>query len=189
MITKLAHTLLPTTEMQENYFSSTGKHLKGVLSYIDKVYKLDPVKYAALPVRKLIYDASKNSEPEFTPYCFMLWQQSNPKFLISAEMQQEIKKAVFHHWKCNRHHPEFHDPSIKLKNVVDMEDDIPPNKIVDGTPMTDLDIAEMTSDWCAMADDAGISGEKWAKDHIGKHYKFTDDQVKMIYTLIKAITV
>jgi hypothetical protein len=187
MITKLAEDLDLKYKMQDNYYASTKKHLSGVFKYIDKIVKLDPAKYGALTPRKLIYDASKNAEPEFTPYCVMLWKEKNKDYKVPAPMSDDIKAAVLHHWKNNRHHPEFHDNKLKLKNVTEDSDDIPPNIVIDATPMTDLDLAEMTADWCAMADDAGISGKKWADDHIGKHYKFSKDQVDMIYDFIRKI--
>jgi len=187
MITKLASNIDLKYKMRDNYYASTKKHLAGVFKYIDKIDALDPAKYADLPIRKLLYDASKNSEPEFTPYCFLLWEEKNPDFVLDSSMKLNIKSAILHHWKNNRHHPEFHDKNIKFNNVVSLSDDVPPNIIVDGTPMTDLDIAEMTADWCAIADDENMPATKWADEHIGKKYKFSKEQAEMIYNLIEKI--
>lgn len=187
MITKLACMFNPTDAMIENYFSGTKKHLGDVFKFIDKIYALDNAKYAALPIRKLLYDLSKNMEPEFKAYTLLMWKDEHPEFKLSSEMEDFVKRGIFHHWKNNRHHPEFHDGSLKLSNVVGLDDDIPPNKVVNATDMTDLDLAEMVADWCALAGDNNMTPDTWAKNHIGKHFKFTPDQVNTIYSLIKKI--
>lgn len=187
MITKKASSILLTDAMIENYYTGTKKHLGDVFKFIDRIIKTDPDKYKDLKMRKLLYDLSKNSEPEFTPYVLQMWKDKHPEFELSDAANIAIRRAVMHHWKNNRHHPEFHDGSFKLKNVVEGDDDIPPNKLVDATGMQPLDLAEMVADWCALAGDNGKTPEQWAKEHISVHYKFSPEQVKTIYELIKAI--
>jgi len=61
------------------------------------------------------------------------------------------------------------------------------DKMVDATKMSDLDIAEMTADWAAMGEERGNSPKEWADKNVNKRWKFTKDQEKLIYELIKSV--
>jgi hypothetical protein len=54
--------------------------------------------------------------------------------------------------------------------------------------MTDLDVAEMVSDWSAMAEELGEgSARGWADKNVGKKWKFDEEHVELIYTMIERL--
>ena len=97
-----------------------------------------------------------------------------------------MDEATIHHIKNNRHHPEFHTDQVEgILNTNDR--DKPPEELVDGTKMPDLDIAEMCADWCAMAEELKNNPIKWADDNIGVRWRFDDEQTEWIYKILNKV--
>ena len=153
----------------------TNKHISLVKKYCEKIDAYDHKRFNGIVKRGEEHDASKFKEPERTPYILISWRykckHEGKKFDFPKSDTET--NAWLHHAKQNRHHPEFFDAKK--------------DGLIDGSKMTDLDIGEMISDWCAMGEELGNSPKEWADKNIGKRWTFTDDQKKTIYELIKAV--
>ena len=132
------------------------------------------------------HDKSKFSKPELEPYVILTWSKKN-KIDLSDIQKKEINKATEYHVKNNRHHPEFHDTSDEPTiNPLDRDK---PLRLIDGTSMTDIDIAEMCSDWQAMSQELNQGNyKKWADNYVNKRWKFNENQVKLIYDILNIFT-
>jgi hypothetical protein len=171
-------------EMIDFFYKRTDEHINRVKKYIDFIYSSDPSRYFLLINRKKTHDQSKYLNPEIIPYIYLTWKyhckQTGKKFETTKELEKEIQKATYHHVKSNAHHPEFHDSSTTLDSINPKDRDKPPERIVDGTKMSEIDIAEMVADWLSMSEELGTDTRKWAESNINVRWKFTDAQVKHI---------
>lgn len=170
-----------TKEMEEWFEKRTMRHIALVGKYIKKLRLLG----YDLPGVESRHDLSKLEEPEKTPYIYISWMYKEKaegrEFIIPEEVNSD--EATLHHILNNSHHPEFHqEEKVGLLNRKDR--DGLPAKIIDATKMPIMDIAEMVCDWAAMAEEKGTSAKNWADKVINKRWKFTEDQVKLIYNLI-----
>lgn len=176
-------------QMIDYFYKRTKNHIDLVKKYIDKIYLLNPTKYKGLLDRKEIHDQSKYKDPELEPYIFITWKYKCEKEGKSFEIPQKIQdlnhQATFYHIKNNRHHPEFHDPNVTDKNLNKKDRDEVPQKITDGTNMSDIDIAEMVADWMAVSEERNSNPVEWANKNINTRWKFSDNQINQIYKLLK----
>jgi hypothetical protein len=176
-------------EITEFYYKRTRKHIELVCKYIDIIYKSDPKKYYLLPNRRGLHDLSKYKYPELEPYKLLTWRYHckdiGREFKINKNTERQIHIATYHHIKNNPHHPEFHDENTTTDNLNSRDRDKPPENMVDGTKMTETDIGEMIADWLAMSEEKKTDPVKWAQMNINRRWKFTEDQIKQIYELIK----
>jgi len=183
--------MTPTQEMVDYYYTRTKNHINRVKKYLDKIYKYNPIKFYLLPNRKEIHDQSKYKEPELVPYIFVTWnyycKDHNIDFTIPEDIKKQMQEATYHHVKNNRHHPEFHDDTTTINSINSKDRDKPPENMVNGYKMSSIDIAEMVADWMAMSEERGGHPKDWAKANINIRWKFTQDQVKLIYELIEKI--
>jgi hypothetical protein len=174
-----------TQEVSDYFYKRTKEHIDRVKKYALKIYEYDPVRFYLMPVRIEKHDLSKYLESEQTPYVFITWnyycKDRNIKFDLPKEIEDLMQEATYHHVKNNRHHPEFHDDETTIDR------DKPPERIVDGSKMSNLDIAEMVADWMAMSEEKGGHPKDWAKSNIGVRWRFTPEQEKLIYELIDKI--
>jgi hypothetical protein len=95
--------------------------------------------------------------------------------------------ATFHHISTNKHHPDYWDDNLNIKNLNIVDRDKSPEKIVNATKMPLTYIATMVADWLAMADEKKTDPYKWAKDNINKRWNFTKEQEKFIYELMNEL--
>lgn len=177
-----------TQEMREHYYNRTRKHISLVQKYIRKIYNDNPIKYLFLRDRIETHDKSKYEEPELTPYILITWnyycKDNNIDFKLTKEEKELTRATTYHHVKNNRHHPEFHDDNTTIDCIVKSNRDDIPKKPVDGTNMTDIDIAEMVADWLAMSEEKNSDPIKWADQTVDKRWLFTPNQYNLIYSLI-----
>jgi hypothetical protein len=182
---------IPTQEMLDWFEKRTEKHIGLVRKYIDKILKARPDDFSGLEKRKETHDQTKYQEPEKTPYVFITWQyrmkDKGEKFDVPKKILDMMNEATQHHVKHNRHHPELHDPKAGDGSINRNDRDAIPDKMVDGTKMSDTDLAEMVADWCAMSDEKGTQPKDWADKNVGKRWKFDDGQKKLIYDLIEEV--
>jgi hypothetical protein len=179
----------PTQEMVEWFESRTKRHIELVQKYAKKIEELDP-QYKGLREQAETHDASKLKEPERTPYIFISWQYRckdlGKKFDPPAALKDLMNKATEHHVKHNPHHPEYHTSS--QAGLINRENrDKPPKEMVDGTKMPQMDLAGMVADWLAMAEEKGNTAKSWAEKNVNIRWKFTAEQEKEIYRLIKLV--
>ena len=176
-------------EITNFYYKRTREHIDRVKKYMDLIYNSDPKRFYLLPSRKETHDQSKYEKPELEPYIYLTWRyyckDHNMKFKINKTLENQIQLATYHHVKHNPHHPEFHDPDTTIESINPKDRDKPPERMVDGTKMTETDIAEMCADWCAMSEERGGSPVDWAKMNINKRWRFNEDQIKLIYKLLE----
>ena len=97
-----------------------------------------------------------------------------------------MNEATFHHIKSHRHHPEFWDESVTIKDLNKDDRDRPSEgRIVDGTKMPLTYVAAMCADWFAMSEELGGHPNDWASKNINVRWKFNEEQINLIYDLIK----
>ena len=179
-------------EMEDFFIKRTNKHIDLVRKYCKKIADYDEKEFGDLIERGKIHDDSKFEDPEKEPYIYITWQykckDSGKKFDISKEMKEKVNQATEHHVKDkrNRHHPEAScDQEVGLINRKNR--DAPPEKIVDATNMTNLDIGEMACDWFAMSEERQTNPKNWADKNVNIRWKFTNKQKKLIYELIEMV--
>lgn len=176
----------PTQEMIEWFEVRTANHIRLVQKYAKKIYDYDNNRFAHILDRVLKHDQSKFESPECVPYIFTSWnyrcKDLGKQFEITDEIKNSMNEATLHHIQNNRHHPEYFD---EFSEINEKDRDAIPDRMVDATKMTDLDIAEMCADWLAMAEEKGNTAESWADKTVNKRWKFNDDQTILIYEIIK----
>ena len=175
-------------EMIQHYHLRTTRHCDLVRHYCYRLvdHRLD-VPTFQLTNLAAVHDATKFHPPEYAPYVLLTWRYKCKRehiiFGLPAEVDAEIRAATTHHIRCNPHHPDyFESRDIPLLNPRDR--DKPPAELVDATAMPLVYIAEMVADWCAMAEEMGNTPRAWADRNVNIRWKFNDDQVKLIYSLI-----
>lgn len=176
-------------EMKDWFFERTENHIDLVRKYCKKVYELDDDRFEGIIDRGESHDELKYQDPELEPYIYLTWRykckDDGVDFEMPDGMEERIEEATEHHVRNHRHHPEFHTDQ---ENVINKKDrDKPPKDIVDATEMSNLDVAEMVCDWCAMSEERGGTPKKWADDNVNIRWKFTDKQKDIIYDLIDKI--
>lgn len=176
-------------EMEEHFVERTNKHISLVQKYCEKIEEAWEG-FDGLVERGEEHDAIKFEEPELEPYIWLTWRYKCEDDGVECElpegMEDAINAATQHHILNNRHHPEYHQ--METLDVVDEDDrDAPPDQIIDGTGMKDLDIAEMVADWCAMSEELGGDPKEWADDNVNVRWRFTDEQTNLIYDLIESV--
>ena len=90
-----------------------------------------------------------------------------------------------YHQISSRHHPEFNCSRSEKDLLLSRKtrDDVIGYPI-DGSSMTNLDIAEMCADWAARSEELGNSPIDWAEENIGKRWVFSEDQENLIYDIL-----
>jgi hypothetical protein len=183
--------------MMDWFERRTKNHIRFVQKYCGKIYKHDPKKFKGIIDRGRTHDESKFKEPELDPYVLIAWRYKCKRdkkdfagYIGDSKAMEEAEKemvaATEHHIKHNPHHPEYH--TEQTGDLINKENrDKPPEKMIDATEMKDLDIGEMVADWCAMSEELADDPIKWADKNVNVRWKFTDEQKKLIYELIKAI--
>ena len=180
-----------TKEMEDCFEERNNRHINLVKKYAKRVEEYDPVKYKGLIKQVENHDQSKLVEPETTPYIKLTWKHkfdNYKSYKIPGKLDDdEINKATLHHVLQNRHHPEYWQ--TKKENIINKNDrDKPPEEMVDGSKMPDMQLAEMYCDWQSMSDELKKNTVKeWADQNINVRWKFTDKQKDLIYDLIDHI--
>jgi hypothetical protein len=179
----------PNIEEMKNFFDKrTAKHINLVQKYAKKIADTNP-KFSKIIEQASKHDSSKYEEPEYTPYLYITWdykcKDEGKDFKIPDEINDN--DATIHHIKHNRHHPEFHDEESGDDSINRNDRDATPEKATDASKMTDIDIAEMVADWCAMSEEKGNSPKSWADKNINNRWNFSDKQSDLIYKLINDI--
>jgi len=178
-------------KMNKWFNERTKKHIKLVKSFCKKIFDYDKNKFDGLMKQVKNHDQSKFKNPELDPYINTTWvykcKEDGTTFNVSEDMQKKMDEATEHHIKNNRHHPEYHDK--RKTNLINKNnrDDVP-DKMVDGTQMDDLDIAEMVADWLAVSEERNSSVKQWADKNVNKRWKFKNEQKELIYELIDNIS-
>ncbi len=180
-----------TQEMIDWYIYRTENHINLVKEYGKRICDLNPRNNRELYLKLEVHDLSKFNQPELEPYIILTWdyycKDHNIAFNISNQIKNKLNKATEHHIKTNEHHPEYwSDQTESLINNND-RDSAKVKNIIDVTKMPNIAIAEMVADWCATSKERGNSPEEWANKVINKRWKFSNDQIKLIYELIDNI--
>lgn len=177
-------------DMESWYEERTRKHIAMVSKYCKKLANHDG-KYSELIERSKIHDKSKFEEPEKTPYVYITWKYKCKDDGMDFEdcdppedMDDKMFEATLHHIKNNRHHPEYHTEKVSLNQE---DRDKPPDEMVDGTKMNDIDIAEMCCDWCAVSQEKGGTPQSWADKNVNVRWEFTERQKDLIYHLLDVL--
>ena len=163
----------------ELFTKRTLEHIERVKKNALIIYEYDPIRFKLILDIADAHDASKFKEPEFTPYVqlsfYYMCKRAGETCDTHPELMEQIKDAVFHHIKNNRHHPEYYFDKTKRDRG---------GQIIDAIKMPAISIAEMVCDWQAMSQEMKNNAEDFAKAVIDKKYIFSPDQVNLIYELI-----
>jgi hypothetical protein len=183
-----------TLEMLEFFDARTRYHIQLVQKYAKLISEYERFRTLfsfmthAFASSVKDHDQSKFVEPEKTPYVYITWRYHCKNFGIpfqsTPELEDSMHEATVHHVKNNRHHPEFFDENASISRK---DRDKAPDKIVDASSMTDLDIAEMCADWMATGEERGNTARDWADKNVNKRWKFTKEQTQLIYDIINYV--
>jgi len=168
-----------TQAMKEHFQRRTNYHIELVQKYLQKIIDLkDPRLDNKILEKEKTHDQSKFKDPEFEPYLHVNWsynmKDQGKKYNPPESTKDQMKAATFHHVKTNPHHPESWD---KDRDKV-------PDKMVDATSMPLTYVASMVADWLAMSEEKKTCPYEWAEKNINKRWKFSEEQVKLIYDLL-----
>lgn len=183
-----------TKEMEDHFKYRTGYHLWCVRKWSDRIASLndDRIDRAALDDERDRHDEMKWLEPEREPYILISWgykcRRDGVEFKLPDDIKQKTHEATFHHITNHRHHPEYWDDQVTIESLNKDDRDRPSaGRMVDGTTMPLTYVASMVADWCAMSEELGGHPKNWAMDNVGVRWRFTDEQVQLIYDLIKDV--
>lgn len=178
-----------TEEMTNWYKKRTENHINLVRKYCKKIHEVYGDRFDEILERAKIHDQSKYEDPEIIPYIFITWdykcKDENVEFNIPEDIQDKMNEATEHHVKSNSHHPEYHSYQEEIINREDR--DKPPKELIDATSMPELDLVEMCADWSAMSEEKGGTPMEWADKNVNVRWKFTEDQVDLIYEVLNNI--
>ena len=178
-----------TEEMTNWYKKRTENHINLVRKYCKKIHEVYGDRFDEILERAKIHDQSKYEDPEIIPYIFITWdykcKDENVEFNIPEDIQDKMNEATEHHVKSNSHHPEYHSDQEETINREDR--DKPPKELIDATSMPELDLVEMCADWSAMSEEKGGTPMEWADKNVNVRWKFTEDQVDLIYEVLNNI--
>ena len=178
-------------EMRDWFEKRTNRHIKLVQKYCKLIAEYGENRFKELVEIAKDHDASKFKDPEIEPYIYVSWdykcKDDGIDFKAPDGMDEKMNDATTHHVLKNSHHPEYH--AGEDSDVINKEDRDNPvrDKIIDGTKMPDLDIAEMVADWCSVSEERGNHPKDWADKNVNKRWKFTDKQKDLIYELIEIL--
>ena len=179
-----------TQEMRDYYYKRTARHINLVRKYCNRIYNEIPENFE-IWLRGDNHDESKYLEPEIDPYIIITWdykcKDDGIEFKISDSVKEQMNKATLYHIINNSHHPEYYEDPLTVSVNKDNRDSPELKKIIDAIKMPKLDILEMCADWCSMSEEKGNTPIEWAEKVIGKRYKFSDEQIKLIYETIEKI--
>jgi len=175
--------------MIAHFYKRTNSHIELVRTYIDKISQEFP-DLNEIVFRKEYHDKSKFLNPELTPYIYITWKyyclENNIEFDFEPE-KIRMQEATYHHVKQNRHHPEYFDYTTDVRSINSENRDIPSQVLVNGTTMSNIDIAEMVADWMSVSEERNTDPFEWAKNNINKRWKFTIKQEELIYSILNKI--
>jgi hypothetical protein len=183
-----------TNEMIDYYIKRTKNHIRLVQKYCKILFDFDSDRFNKIIERGNIHDNSKWYNPELEPYICITWnyycKDHGIKFEVSDKLKELMNEATEHHIKNNMHHPEYW--SDQTENLINKDDrdetsNLDSGLIIDASKMDDLSIGEMCCDFCAMSEERNNTPIEWCKKVINKRWKFTDDQVKLIYKILENI--
>lgn len=177
--------------MQDHFKYRTGFHLWCVHKWHNKIASLNDhrIDRELLDKERDDHDEGKWLEPEYTPYLYISWsykcKRDGVTFDIPNEIKDSMHEATFHHIKSHRHHPEFWDENVTIEGLNKDDRDRPSEgKLVDGAKMPLTYVAAMVADWMAMSEELGGHPQKWADANINVRWKFSFEQIELIYYLI-----
>ncbi len=176
-------TFMESGEKKAFFLERTNKHIARVVKNGEFIEQSFP-ELTGLSKQIEVHDQSKFEEPEVGPYIEITW---NYKMGLEADndLSDSLTQASEHHVKNNKHHAEYWDTDDSP--TINPDDRDKPLRLINGTAMDDISLAEMVCDWQAMSQEYNEkSCRKWADDNIGTRWQFTDRQKDLIYKLIDA---
>ena len=156
--------LNPSKTQIDRFKRRTLKHIERVkknLLYLGENTNLNISKLRKIGAN---HDHTKFQKDMINPYSYINEYYRDLKLGKKVQRPKEVDSATKYHIENESHHPEYH------KNI---------NK------MDDYDIAEMVSDWEAMAQEVGGTTRDWAYKNIGNRWDFNKKIRKKIYEYIK----
>jgi len=178
-------------DIKPHFEKRTKRHIELTQKFCKKIDRAFSKQFEGIVERGEQHDQSKYGKEELDPYIWLTWEYKCKDDGVECKMPQGMKEKIHaateHHIRSNAHHPEFHVPKGQFAGINKKDRDKPPGKLIDATAMTDLDIAEMVADWCAMSEERGSTPRSWANQNVNVRWKFTPKQEKLIYKLIKAV--
>lgn len=180
-------------EMKEHFDARTKMHIGLVNKYLVEIASLCLPEIDNDLLFEDSHDASKFEEPEYTPYLHVNWKHKmrdeGKTYSPSKEIEDSMHFATYHHVKNNKHHPEFWDYKTTPDSINPRDRDKAPDKIVDGTKMPLTHVAQMVADWTAVDEEKSkvkgrYSAKDWADKNVNIRWKFTPQQVELIYKII-----
>lgn len=141
-----------TPEMEDNFKKYVSGHISKVVSFAKILLDAGKISQELFQRIADTHDTSKLQEPEYTPYVKRKWAERNSNVDLYEKMGDDIKNAIVHHVKNNKHHPEFWSNDYKgFSTTAPCHVNNMPEKYV----------IEMVCDWEAMALERGNTARSW----------------------------
>lgn len=139
-------------EKQKNFQDYLDNHRNLVAKYARKFCKHGKISKELCNRIENEHDLSKLQEPEYTAYCNRKWIEKTTGKDLYHDMDDNIKNAIVHHVKTNRHHPEFWSDDYRGFATTD------PCHVKN---MPEDAVIEMVCDWSAMGEKYHNTARNW----------------------------
>ena len=165
-------------DKQKNFQDYLDNHRKLVAKYARKLLKRGKISKELCSRIEQFHDLSKLQEPEYTAYCNRKWIEKTTGKDLYQEMDDEVKNAIVHHVKTNRHHPEYWSDDYRGFSTND------PCHIFN---MPEDAVIEMICDWSAMGEQYHNTARKWFDKTNNTRWIFDEPTLKKIEKWLKII--
>ena len=180
-----------TDEMLDFFAERSFKHLMYVKQCYDAIcspnfhiYNSNLFDHTVLDDAINQHDDSKFEVPELCPYVLMTWAFNVDKSILRDKDKEYITFATYHHYKNNKHHPEFWAGNYTLYRMLYTKDK---PEVITAYNMPVVYLLEMCCDWGAMSLELDGNIETvlgWAIKNIGRRWLFTDSQKDVIFSTL-----
>ncbi len=184
-------------EKEVFFYTRMLKHLARVYMYVVYLVEFhsDVLEEHGVNILQLLkntveHDRSKFGEPQLSAYIELVnhyYRKAGGSVKDYPLNKVLSTNATIHHIISEPHHPEYWDRGFvtdKGKFNINDRDGLP-TKPVDGTSMPLECVVEMVCDWEATADEKCDSVREWADNAVNKRWRFTEEQTKLIYSIIE----
>ena len=162
----------PTAEMELYFRDYLKRHIKMVSENAMRLYEAGFVDSDTVVSIALCHDQSKFYEPEYTPYVKRKWFERETNTEMYRKMGDDVKDAIVHHVKNNKHHPEYWSGDYRGFDTAE------PCHVFN---MPERYVIEMICDWTAMGQELGNTARAWYGKTKNSRWIFdttTDDLIR-----------
>ena len=167
-----------TYEKQKNFQEYLDNHRNLVARCARKLLKKGKISEKLCNRIEKEHDLSKLQEPEYTAYCNRKWIEKTTGKDLYQDMDDDVKNAIVHHVKTNRHHPEYWSDDYRGFSTTD------PCHV---NKMPEDAVIEMVCDWTAMGKQYNNTARGWFEKTLNTRWIFDEETIKKIEKWLKIV--